>query len=51
MGAEPQNSFKGVARGPLYCKLTTSHKVLHIGTMCPPINHLRFLEIFDKKVG
>ena len=23
MGAEPQNSFKGVARGPLYGKLTT----------------------------
>ena len=25
MGAETQNSFKGVARGPLYCKLTTRH--------------------------
>ena len=25
MGAEPQNSFKGVARGPLYGKLTTRH--------------------------
>ena len=25
MGAEPENSFKGVAKGPLYGKLTTRH--------------------------
>ena len=25
MGAEPQNSFEGVPRGPLYGKLTTRH--------------------------
>ena len=30
MGAELQNSFKGVARGPEYCILTTSDKASQI---------------------
>ena len=45
MGAEPQNSFKGVARGPLYGKMTRRHQRLSY-----QINHIRFLEIFDQKV-
>ena len=28
MGAEPQNSFKGVPRDPLYGKLTTRYHIL-----------------------
>ena len=29
MGAELQNSFKEVAKGPLYCKLTTSQGITY----------------------
>ena len=50
MGAEPQNSFKGVAKGPPYCKLTTRHHILRY-YVSPNQSCEVFGDFWQKKVG
>ena len=52
MGAEPQNSFKGVPRGQLYGKLTTRHHLFRYYVSPDPLslnwNKLEWLRMYQK---